>query len=141
MQISKILRLLLQYVKYTSGHVCSLRFFVDYVFRLTLSLADGAPRLIFVEENIQEYFKVSLRPLSWVHVQVVCMCDLWYGSIWVESYLLYYSNKVIMRFLFGRWQNVAKYGHDLNLVVWLTGAIQGSSFEIHKSHMPYFTLQ
>ena len=84
MQISKILRLLLQYVKYTSGHVCSLRFFVDYVFRLTLSLADGAPRLIFVEENIQEYFKVSLRPLSCVHVQVVCMCVSWYGNIWVE---------------------------------------------------------
>ena len=38
--------------------------FVGSVFRLTLSLVDVAPTLISVEENIQEYFKVSLRPLS-----------------------------------------------------------------------------
>ena len=38
--------------------------FVGSVFRLTLSLGDVAPTPISVEENIQEYFKVSLRPLS-----------------------------------------------------------------------------
>ena len=34
--------------------------FVGSVFRPTLSIANVAPTLIFVEENIQEYFKVSL---------------------------------------------------------------------------------
>ena len=38
--------------------------FASCVFRLTLSLADVAPRLKSVEENMQEYFKVSLWPLS-----------------------------------------------------------------------------
>jgi hypothetical protein len=96
-----------------------------------------APTLISVEENIQEYFKVSLQPLS------CCICVLSYGSMGVceLSYLSYYLNKVIVRFLFAQVQNVAKYGHVLNLVVWTTGVIHASSFVINKSHMSYFTLQ
>jgi hypothetical protein len=77
-----------------------------------------------------------------LNVQVIGFCVLSYGSMWVElSIILYYSNKYIMRILFGPQQNVTKYGHVLNLVVWMMGVIQASSFEIHKSHMPYFTLQ
>jgi hypothetical protein len=30
----------------------------------SLSFANVVPKLIYVEENIQEYFKVSLQPLS-----------------------------------------------------------------------------
>ena len=36
-------------------------FFIGSVFRLRLSYANVEPRLIIVEENIQDYFKVSLR--------------------------------------------------------------------------------
>jgi len=118
----------------TCAH-CNL--FVGSMLRLTLSLANVAPTLISLEENIQEYFKVSLRELS------CCICVLSYGSMWVceLGYLSYYLNKVIVRFLFAHRQNVAKYDHVLNLVVWTTWVNHASSFVIYKSHMSYFTLQ
>ena len=75
MQISKTLLLLLQYSNILVATCAHCDLFVGYVFRLTLSLVDVAPTLISIEENIQEYFKVSLRPLS------CCICVLSYGSM------------------------------------------------------------
>jgi hypothetical protein len=49
--------------------------FVGSKFWLRLSLAEVVLTLISLEENIQEYFKVSLRELS------CCICVLSYGSM------------------------------------------------------------
>ena len=59
-----------------------------------------------------------------LNFHVVCMCD--------------YLDKVTVRFAFGWRQNVAKYGHVLNLVVWTAGIIYALRFVIHNLHMPYY---
>ena len=52
-------------------------------------------------------------------VQVVCMCILSYGSISAELSIIFLE-QVLVTFVFGWRQNVAKYGHVWNLVVWTT---------------------
>ena len=59
-------------------------------------------------------FQGEPRTTFILNFQVVCMCD--------------YLDKVTVRFAFCWRQNIAKYGHVLNLVVWMVGIIYALRF-------------
>jgi hypothetical protein len=56
-------------------------FYVGCVFRLKLSLADLASRLISIQDNIQEILQGEPTTTFMLNVQVIGFCVLSYGSM------------------------------------------------------------
>ena len=117
----EILSLLLQYVKYTFIAIFLLALCLG-----SLELSWCGAKSNYCWGGHSKVFQGESRTTFMLYFQVVCMCD--------------YLDKVIVKFVSGWQQNVAKNGHVLNLVVWTAGIIYAVRIVIHKLHMPHFTI-
>jgi hypothetical protein len=91
-------------------------------------------RIIFKTTSRWTYDYFQVESSSSLHVCFV----IWKYVSWV----IYYTPRSSPSDICIGWQqDVAKYGHVWNLLVWTTRVIHVSSFVIHISNVSYITLQ